>query len=57
MSDQPRRSGSAAKQSADLYLEDLFVGQRFTSGTYTVDEDLIKGGGERRSPSRRRHDR
>lgn len=42
MSDQPRQPGSFAKQSAELYLEDLFVGQRFTSGTYTMDEDLIK---------------
>ncbi|HLJ25748.1 MAG TPA: MaoC family dehydratase [Candidatus Angelobacter sp.] len=42
MVDQPRQSGLAAKQSANLYLEDLFVGQRFTSGTYTMDEDLIK---------------
>jgi acyl dehydratase len=42
MSDQPRPSGSAAKQPANLYLEDLFVGQRFTSGTYRMDEDLIK---------------
>jgi acyl dehydratase len=37
MSDQP-----AAKHSAELYLEDLFVGQRFRSGTYTMNEDLIK---------------
>lgn len=42
MSDQPRQTGTAAEQSAELYLEDLFVGQRFTSGTYTMDEDLIK---------------
>jgi acyl dehydratase len=42
MSEQPQESGSSAKQSADLYLEDLFVGQRFTSGTYRMDEELIK---------------
>jgi acyl dehydratase len=42
MTDQPRQPRSAAKQSAGLYLEDLFVGQCFTSGTYTMDEDLIK---------------
>ena len=42
MSDQPGQPGSTAKQSAELYLEDLFVGQRFTSGTYTMDEDLVK---------------
>lgn len=42
MSEQPRQSGFAAKQVADLYLEDLFVGQRFTSGTYRMDEELIK---------------
>jgi acyl dehydratase len=42
MTDQPRQPRSAAKQPAGLYLEDLFVGQRFTSGTYTMDEDLIK---------------
>ena len=42
MTDQPRQPRSAAKQSAGLYLEDLFVGQHFTSGTDTMDEDLIK---------------
>ena len=42
MTDQPRRPRSAAKQSAGLYLEGLFVGQRFTSGTYSMAEDLIK---------------
>ncbi len=42
MSDQPKHSISAAKPSVGLYLEDLFVGQRFTSGAYTMDEDLIK---------------
>ena len=42
MSDQGRQPGSTAKQSAELYLEDLFVGQRFTSSTYTMDEDQIK---------------
>jgi acyl dehydratase len=42
MSEQPRHSGSAAKQPADLYLEDLSVGQRFTSGTYRMDEERIK---------------
>jgi len=25
-----------------LYLEDLYVGQRFTSGTYRMDEERIK---------------
>jgi acyl dehydratase len=28
--------------SGPLYLEDLRVGQRFTSGTYRMDEDRIK---------------
>jgi len=42
MTDQPRQPRSAAKQSAGLYFEELFVGQRFTSGTYTMDEDLMK---------------
>ena len=34
MTDEPRQPRSAAKRSAELYLEDLFVGQHFTSGTY-----------------------
>lgn len=42
MSDQPRQPSSSARQSAKLYLEDLFLGQRFTSGNYTMHEDLIK---------------
>jgi|SRR5215471_15152527 len=42
MSEQPRQSGSSAKQPADLYLEDLFVGQRFMSGVYQMGEDRIK---------------
>lgn len=42
MSEQPKQSGSSAKQPADLYLEDLFVGQRFMSGVYQMDEDRIK---------------
>jgi acyl dehydratase len=42
MSEQPRQSGSPAKQPADLYLEDLSVGQRFTSATYRMDEERIK---------------
>ena len=42
MSEQPRQSGSSANLPADLYLEDLFVGQRLTSGTYQMDEERIK---------------
>ena len=30
------------KQEQGLYLEDLHVGQRFTSGTYRMDEERIK---------------
>jgi acyl dehydratase len=33
-----------------LYLEDLHVGQRFTSGVYRVDEDRIKGFGREFDP-------
>ena len=32
----------ASEKPQPLYLEDLHVGQRFTSGTYRVDEDRIK---------------
>jgi acyl dehydratase len=32
----------ASEKPQPLYLEDLYVGQRFTSGTYRVDEDRIK---------------
>lgn len=32
----------AKEKQAGLYLEDLYVGQRFTSGTYEIDEDRIK---------------
>jgi acyl dehydratase len=44
MNDDPTHSGSSAKPAPEqsLYLEDLFVGQRFTSGTYRVDEERIK---------------
>jgi len=28
--------------SSKLYLEDLHVGQRFSSGSYTLDESRIK---------------
>jgi acyl dehydratase len=38
-SDSP--TGPAAPQHV-LYLEDLFVGQRFTSGSYRMDEERIK---------------
>ena len=30
------------KEYARLYLDDLRIGQRFTSGTYMVDEEQIK---------------
>jgi len=43
MSEQARHSDSAAgPASRGLYLEDLFVGQRFTSGSYRMDEERIK---------------
>lgn len=32
----------AIQQHPGLYLEDLHVGQRFTSGTYLMDEERIK---------------
>jgi acyl dehydratase len=32
----------ASEKPQPLDLEDLYVGQRFTSGTYRVDEDRIK---------------
>jgi acyl dehydratase len=32
----------STEKSAGLYLEDLTVGQRFTSGTHRMDEDRIK---------------
>jgi acyl dehydratase/ribonuclease HI len=37
---EPARTVSPAKTL--LYLEDLYVGQRFTSGTYQMDKDRIK---------------
>jgi acyl dehydratase len=43
MSEQVRYSDSAAGLAPrGLYLEDLFVGQRFTSGCYRMDEEWIK---------------
>lgn len=42
MSERSTQPGFSGKQPGNLYLEDLFVGQRFTSGTYTMDEDRIK---------------
>jgi len=32
----------ASARPQPLYLEDLYVGQRFTSGTYQIDEERIK---------------
>ncbi|MGA3040807.1 MAG: MaoC family dehydratase [Bryobacteraceae bacterium] len=32
----------ASETPGPLYLEDLYVGQRFTSGAYRVDEERIK---------------
>ena len=44
MSEQFKYSDSPAKSTPDqkLYLEDLFVGQRFTSAAYLMDEERIK---------------
>jgi acyl dehydratase len=43
MSEQSRYSNSATGPAPrSLYLEDLFVGQRFTSGSYRMDEERIK---------------
>src|SRR5580658_2597201 len=44
---EDRSSGGASEQAMSeegkkLYLEDLHVGQRFTSGVYRMDEDRIK---------------
>jgi hypothetical protein len=33
----------AMNRDKRLYLDDLHVGQRFTSGTHVIDETQIKG--------------
>jgi acyl dehydratase len=40
----------ATGKGTGLYLEDLTVGQRFTSGTYRMDEDRIKAFAEEFDP-------
>ncbi len=46
----PARAKIAAPASNGLYLEDLRVGQRFTSGTYRMDEKRIKAFAEEFDP-------
>ena len=40
---QVRSEAATKTPSAHLYLDDLHVGQRFTSETHTLDEAQIKG--------------
>jgi acyl dehydratase len=44
MSDQPKYSASTGELTPErsLYLEDLFVGQRFLSGNYQMNAEQIK---------------
>jgi acyl dehydratase len=44
------RVGQTMKTHQPLYLEDLHVGQRFTSGVYRMDEDRIKAFAEEFDP-------
>lgn len=37
-----RRLSMTTEDPKELYLDDLYVGQRFISGTYRVDEDRMK---------------
>ncbi len=42
MSEMERATQSAYQSERRLYLDDLYVGQRFTSGTYLIEEERIK---------------
>src|SRR5579864_8791894 len=42
MSDMQNTTQPAQQPEAQLYLDDLYVGQRFTSGTHVMEEARIK---------------
>jgi acyl dehydratase/ribonuclease HI len=48
--DIPTAPAKVAPPTNGLYLEDLHVGQRFTSGTYRMDENRIKAFAEEYDP-------
>ena len=39
---EPEKAAQAQQPGEKLYLDDLYVGQRFTSGTYLMEESRIK---------------